>query len=513
MRLTAFLRPPIRPRWSFLAGAVLLGAGVAVGQVPFSLWYLALPALSLLLRLAAGSSPGWICFAAGIGYVAAGMFWITEPFMVEPEIYGWMAPFALLLMGAGMGAFWALGAGLGAKLGHTPGRRTLGVALGLAASDAVRSYAFTGFPWILFGHVWVDTPVVQADAWIGPIGLSLVTLLIAATPWVVERRWFRGGMTGLAALGLLWWAGLERLNAPEPVRMDPPQLRIVQPNATQSLKWDPRYALPFYYRHLDLTAQPPAPGAPKPDLVIWPETAVPFLLDDAGGRLAEISDAAGGAPVAVGIQRSDGPLYYDSIAMVGPGGKVEDVYDKVHLVPFGEYIPLGDYLADFGIHAFAAREGNGYTSGKGQALFDLGPKLGHVMPLICYEDVFPQDIRRAPGRPDWIMVVTNDAWFGNISGPWQHLALSQLRAIEFGLPVARSANTGVSALIDAKGRIVRDIGMNTQGVIDAPLPPALPETIYAKTGDWPAVAAIILLLIFVLVWPRQYGVDPGYRRV
>lgn len=500
MRLFGFLKT--RPGWGVLAGAALLGMAVAAGQAPLGLWWVALPALALWLGLAR-RAPGWAGFAGGFGYAVAGMFWITEPFLVEPEVYGWMAPFALVLMAAGMGAFWAFGAGLG----HRFVGGVAGIALGLFAIDALRSYAFTGFPWILFGHIWIDTPVAQASAWIGPLGLGLLTLSLAAAPWLLPRA--AGIGVSAAVLAVVWGAGHARLAAPDPAPGSV-TVRLVQPNATQALKWDPAYRLEFFYRHLDLTAMPPKPGAPHPDLVIWPETAVPFLLNDAGDGLRMAAEAAGGAPVAIGIQRSDGARYYNSLAIVAPDGTVGQVYDKVHLVPFGEYMPWGDQLARIGISAFAAREGNGYTAGRAEAVLDLG-RLGRVQPLICYELIFPQDIRRAPERPDWIMLVTNDAWFGALSGPWQHLAQARLVAIEFGLPVARAANTGVSAMIDAKGRMLDHLGMDEMGVIDAALPSPLPPTLYSRTGDVPVL--LLGLAVAILLLGRNNRVDRPARRV
>lgn len=506
MHLKRFLST--RPRWRSLLAAVALGGLVAAGQAPVGLWYVALPALGLILWRAA-AAPGWTAFAAGFGYALAGMFWIVEPFMVEPDVYGWMAPFALVFMAAGMGAFWAAGA-QGARLGRGRAARIGGVAVGLVAMDAFRSHAFTGFPWILFGHLWIGTPVAQAAAWIGPIGLSLVTLLLAALPAMLPLR--RGLPLALAVLAALWGAGSLRLSAPEPPRAAPVNVRIVQPNAEQALKWDPRYSLEFFYRHLDLTAEAPAPGKPAPDVVLWPETAVPFLLNDPGDGLRMASDAAGGVPVAIGIQRSEGARYYNSLAMIGAGGTVSHVYDKVHLVPFGEYMPFGDTLARIGISAFAAQHGNGYSAGQREEVLDLGP-LGKAQPLICYESIFPQDVGRVAQRPDWIMLVTNDAWFGQLSGPWQHLAQAQLLAIEYGLPVARAANTGVSAMIDAYGRISAHLGMGEMGVIDAALPASLPPTPYSRSGDWPSVAATVLLGLIILALRRNNRVDPMVRRV
>ena len=259
--LRAGFRAPLRPRWQSLLGALVLGALVAAGQAPLSLWWIALPALAGVIWLAAGQrwagSVAWIGFAAGFGYALAGMFWIVEPFMVEAEVYGWMAPFALILMAAGMGVFWALGFGLGAQIGPGPGGRALGIALGMAASDALRSYVFTGFPWILIGHIWIGTPVAQAAAFVGPLGLSLITMGIAAAPAMAATlRKGRGvALLGVALLGLgaIWLGGAARLAAPVAPRTDPIHLRLVQPNAAQNLKWLPQYRMKFFDRLLRLT--------------------------------------------------------------------------------------------------------------------------------------------------------------------------------------------------------------------------------------------------------------------
>jgi apolipoprotein N-acyltransferase len=499
MRMPPLFRAPRRPGWRQLAVALALGAGVAAGQAPLGWWFIALPALMGVIYLVSNqkttSQAGWSGFAAGFGYALAGMFWIVEPFFVEPEVYGWMAPFALVFMAAGMGLFWALGAWIGARLGRGPGSRALGVALGFAVSDALRSYVLTGFPWILLGHIWIGTPVAQAAAIIGPLGLSLLTALIAAAPSLARGARGAGfAGAGLVALGALWLAGQARLDAPDPVRAPPIHLRLVQPNAPQALKWLPEYRMDFFFRHLDLTAQAPAPGTPKPDLIIWPETAVPFLLDRPGDGLQMVAEAAGGVPVALGIQRMEGARYFNSLAVIGPDARVTAVYDKVHLVPFGEYMPLGDLAARFGISAFAAQAGNGYSAGGTETVLDLGT-LGHVQPLICYEAVFPQDLRRVAARPDWLMQVTNDAWFGTLSGPWQHFAQARLRAIELGLPLARAANTGVSAMVDAKGRVTAALGVGVQGALDADLPAALPPTVYARWGDAPILGIIVALIL------------------
>jgi len=249
----------------------------------------------------------------------------------------------------------------------------------------------------------------------------------------------------------------------------------------------------FYDRQIRFSAEGRAANLPRPDLVIWPETAVPILLEDAGPMLAQIG-AAVGAPVLLGIQRFEGMRLMNSALVIGPDGAQRGLYDKHHLVPFGEYVPFGDLMAKFGIYGFAASEGQGYSAGPGPLLLDLGPKIGRALPLICYEAVFPQDVNAAPERPDLLVQITNDGWFGEISGPYQHLVQARFRAIEQGLPMVRVANTGVSAMIDPQGRVTAEIGLNTAGWVDAALSEPKGPTLYGRTGDW-AIAAVVLLLL------------------
>lgn len=478
----------------------LAGLAVAGGQAPFGLWPLALFGFAVLVWHVADAATararafrGW---AGGAGYFAGTLFWIVEPFMVEPERDGWMAPFALVLMAGGMALFW-LAAGLAAGLGRGRAGRSAGFALGLAATDLARTYVLTGFPWALAGHVWIDTPVAQAAAFAGPVGLSILTMLLAALPVGFATRRGQAGGTLVAALLLatVWAGGAARLAAPDPQRDPAIRVRLVQPNATQSLKWQPGMRQVFLDR---LISAGGGVSDRRPDLIVWPETAVPYLLEDAGGVLDEALAISGGAPMAIGVQRAEGLRYFNSLAAVGPDGSVMATYDKHHLVPFGEYIPFGDLLGRFGVSAFAAQEGYGYTAGPGARVLDLG-RAGKVLPLICYEAVFPQDLRAAPERADWILQVTNDGWFGELAGPWQHLAQARLRAIEQGLPFLRAANTGISAVIDAKGRMVAHLPLDTYDWLDADVPGALPATFYAGAGDWPATI-LLLAALLVLFW-------------
>ncbi len=503
-------RRPVWPGWRALAFPVALGLLVATGQAPLGFWWAAVPALALLtFRLAAAAEAGpriWAAWAAGTGHFAGCLFWIVEPFLVDPARDGWMAPFALVLMAGGMALFWAL-AGAAAGIGRGPATRALAFAAGLAGADLLRSYLFTGFPWALTGHVWIGTPVMQVAALIGPIGLCLATTVAAASPALgrTPRGRLVAGAAGAGMLAAVWFAGQTRLAEPDTARDPAIRVRIVQPNATQALKWRADMWDEFLRRQMEATA---LPADPPLDLIVWPETAVPWLIDRTGTLFQEMMTASGGVPVALGIQRGEGARYFNSLAVIDANGAVAAVYDKWHLVPFGEYVPAGDLAARFGIRAFAATAGFGYSAGPGPRLLDLG-RAGVVLPLICYEAVFPQDLRAAERvsgrRADWILQVTNDGWFGALAGPYQHLALARLRAVEQGLPLLRAANTGVSAVIDAKGRVLARLALDTVGHLDAAVPPALPPTLYARTGDAPATVLISVALLGLFVAWRAAG--------
>ncbi|MCE6968766.1 apolipoprotein N-acyltransferase [Cereibacter sphaeroides] len=470
---------------AFAAGLVM-----ATGQAPLGLWWLALPALVALTGLVASAATArraaLLALLGGAGHFALALSWIVEPFLIDVERYGWMAPFALVLMAFGLALFWGAAGWLSGRL--APGHRAIGFATTLAAAELARGYLLTGFPWAMIGHVWVGAWPAQVASLVGPSGLTLMTTLAAALP--VALRW-RGLALSAALVGAMAGFGLWRLGQPEP---EPPglTLRLVQPNAAQSMKWDPALAASHFGRLLSFTA-----AGPRPDLAIWPETSVPYMLDRSPGLLEEVAASGRGAPVVIGIQRGEGWRFWNSLAVVAPDARLVATYDKHHLAPFGEYVPLGDLMFDlFGLRAFAAQEGYGYSAGDGPKVLDLGPRLGRVLPLICYEAVFPQDLR-TDTRADWILQITNDAWFGTFNGPYQHLAQTRLRAIEQGLPLVRVANTGVSALIDARGRVLAELPLGQAGYKDVALPAPLPATPFSKLGEMPVLFVLAGLCGFL----------------
>ena len=483
--------------------AALAGAVAALGHAPFDLWPITPLGLAALL-LIAGRRTGvrdwaWLFWAAGTGYFAVSLHWIVEPFFVDAATHGWMAPFALALMAGGMALFWALAGGLAARVAP-PGPLRMPFALVLLVlAEAARAQVFTGFPWAHPGHVLIASDLLALAAWTGPHGLTAVTLAVAGgLAWFAARR----SWIGAAALSIGFaMAGVLPGTPAAPVASaDAPVVRLIQPNAPQDQKWLPEMIPVFFQRGLTLTAA--ASEGPAPDLVIWPETSLPVLLDRSETARARLAQAAG-APLIIGAQRFDGTRAANTLVLLDADGAIDSVYDKHHLVPFGEYLPFDDLMSRIGLRGLAALP-VGYRAGPGPAVLDLGARLGRSFAMICYEAIFPGYIRQV-ARPDWMVHITNDAWFGQFSGPYQHLALARLRAAEQGLPVLRAANTGISAVIDARGGVVAALPLGVSGHLDAPLPPPLPATAYARLGDGPVLGGALLLALILAGLARLRG--------
>lgn len=488
-----------RKRWSDLPrlARIVLPIGVGMvaglGQAPFYLPILSLVAFAAafaLLSISEGSKQaarlGWL-FA--LGYFALTLQWLVSPFLVEPEKHAWMAPFAVFFLAGGLALLWSAAFAMARWLGAGA------LIVTLPMAELARAYVFTGFPWGMPAYGVVNSWFGQAASTVGSHGLNVLFLIIAFSLFLLATAETRGRLiaTGISLLGLV--ALLPLADAPEDAATTAGTIRLVQPNAPQHQKWDPLYAPIFFDRALEYTA---AEG--DPDLVIWPETSLPASLPGGDWALAQIAEAASGTPVVFGANRYDGFLVYNAAVFMDGQGELSQTYDKHHLVPFGEYMPFGELLARFGIHGLAASEGRGFSAGPGAQLMDLGA-LGKALPLICYEAVFPHDVGSSSERPGFLMQVTNDAWFGTFSGPHQHLAQARMRAIEQGLPMVRAANTGISALIDEKGRVLKALPLNEAGFIDVSLPAPEVATPYSHTGDLPVL--LVLTLSLLGLWIRQ----------
>lgn len=470
--------------------AIALGALAGLGQAPQGWWLLTLCAVAFWLSRPALTGrgaflQGWLF---GLGYFAVSLRWIVSPFLVDPAATGWMAPFGLAFMAAGAALFWGVSRWIGFRIAPTS---LVVTALMIVLAEVTRSYILTGFPWALLGHVWIDTPLAQLAAFGGPHLLTAVTLgLAACLAWAAQKRWV--AFVGLV-FAALCWIGLTVGPAPT---NDGPIVRLIQPNAKQSEKWNPERAQVFFNRMIDFTGQ-----GDVPDLIVWPETAISYLLEYATPELDLVAEAARGAPTVLGINRSEGQRFYNVLLVLEQGGIVSSVYDKAHIVPFGEYFPGGELLGKFGIDSFAASTGGAFTAGSAPRNVTI-PGIGSARPLICYEGIFAEEIGTVD-RPRLMILITNDAWFGPSAGPKQHLAQARLRAIEQGLPMVRVANTGISAMIDARGRVTAQIGMNESNYLDAPLPLARAATIYSEHGDWPILLVILSTLLGGAVRARR----------
>lgn len=511
--------------WLLRALALAAGAGAALAHPPFGL----LPGLlgyALLFHLTDktdGLRPirsaffrGWL---AGFAYFLIGCWWVAEAFLVDAKGQGWMAPIALILLPGGLALFWGAACGLYRWLRPPTEQhratvwRVLGFAGLLAALEWLRGHVLTGFPWNLPGETWVaGSAPSQFASVVGAYGLTWLTIAIAAAfaaPFGPDGR--RAGLrvAGAAILALvgLYVFGLVRLSgAPGP---DPtaPLIRVVQANVEQEKKYDEASFRSIVERYVTLTARPSATGR-VPDIVVWPEGAIPAAVNDylapGSWTLDAIRASLGpGQLLLLGGYRAGGspanPDYFNSLLAlraVPEGLRVDGVYDKHRLVPFGEFLPAEPVLAGLGLKNLA-QVGDGFSHGPPPAPVRI-PGAPDVQPLICYEALFPGLVRRAINggatRPRWILNISNDAWFGVTSGPWQHLNIASYRAIENGLPIVRATPTGVSAFVDAHGRAdpSQRLGLGKMNVIDLRLPKEISTTPYAYLGQ----TLFTLLLLF-----------------
>jgi apolipoprotein N-acyltransferase len=459
---------------AFGLGALSAAALPPVCAVPVLL--LAMPGLLALVDATSGplgaARRGWWF---GYGHSLLGLYWVTEAILFEAARFWWLVPLAVPALAAVMAVFMAIPVGL-ARLAPKGWPRVLALAGAWVLADLARQFIATGFPWNPLGSVW-EMPgapgdvMIQPAAWIGVPGLTFVTILLTTLP-ALGWRW-RG--VSLAALACWIGVGVARLQVPLP---PPSGVKVVlaQGNVAQGQKWDRAFVVRIFERYLDLTRDGLARAGSGPAVVVWPETASPFLLQTDAAARAAIAEAAGDHPALVGAVRFDqGDRPRNSLFAVLPGGTVDGVYDKWHLVPFGEYQPSWFPLP------IQVVPGGGFQFGPGPRTLHV-PGLPPVGPLICYEAIFPGQVVDEADRPAWMVNVTNDAWFGNSSGPRQHLAAARMRAVEEGLPLLRAANTGISAAFDPRGHELARLGMGRMGTLVVDLPAALAPTFFARFG-------------------------------
>ncbi len=457
---------------------------------------------------------GFIGWAFGFGFFLASIYWVGYAFYVDAERHAVLMPFAVAGLSAGLAFFYAGATVLAAAMWRRGYARFFAFAFAFFCADVARGYLLTGFPWNLFGEALAaNAPHMQAAAYIGVYGLTLAALLIfpapaalIAAPEARHARLWAPILLGVVALAGSYAFGVYRLPGSWG-EVEGTRVRIVQPNIPQQERWKPENQSWIFRNLISLSRS----GVNGEDVsafthVIWPESALPFFLaynnEIASTQVRDILAALipPNATFIVGAERREGlfPVedrytlnrVYNSLFVLGEGAKIRSIYDKVHLVPFGEYVPLAGVMTALGMRAFSHLL-RGFDEGQSQASAIRTPQAPDFLPLICYEIIFPGRVADLRERPGWFVNVTNDAWFGKSTGPYQHLHQARIRATEEGLPVMRAANTGISAVIDPFGRVIAQLGLGEAGVIDHGLPKAIPATFYEKTR----LPAFIFLLL------------------
>jgi apolipoprotein N-acyltransferase len=424
-------------------------------------------------------SAGWWF---GTGHFAAGFYWVSHAFLVQPEIYGWMIPFALLGLGGGLAIFPMLAIWASWRLTDGLVRRAVLLAVFWSVAEFARGHLLTGFPWNLLGHVWaIDPAPMQFASVVGVYGLSFVTAMFATLPAAVigGSRGRLAAVAGLLIAVLLWGGGAARLalsGAEEPVvalsdlAPDVPVIQIVQPNIPQREKWVPELQNQHFTQLLEMSRRPAEMSPDQKRIVIWPETAATFFVETRPKARLQMAAMLGEDDILItGAPRTyprdtDEYKVWNAIQVIDPRGEIVASFDKFHLVPFGEYVPFRSILPfpklTAGRTDFSAGPGPQTLSVAGMPSFS---------PLICYEVIFPDAVVDNENRPDWLLNVTNDGWFGHSAGPYQHMAAARFRAVEEGIPLVRAAYTGVSVMFDAYGRKLADLPLREGGVLVHPL--------------------------------------------
>lgn len=475
----------------------LAGALAGWFHAPYNFWPLCFVVFPLLALAVARAQSVQQAFGRGwlfaVGYFVAGLYWIAHALFVDIAQFWWALPLAVLALPVLLALFWGAAAGLACAVTPSGPGRVVALAATLGLAEWLRGHVLTGFPWLLPAYMWVDVaPVRLMAAYVGAYGVSLWVFLISVFPalWFAgplsrtERRLSRYSLLVLALLPLLSYL-LPPLQGDRQMA-----LRLVQPSIEQSLKLNPAMREQMLQRLLALTAQPGTP-----DLIIWPESAVPYLLDErADIRLAIASALPPGSVLATGaVRRQDGRLY-NSVLFMQADGSIIAHYDKAHLVPFGEYIPVRDFLPFDPVAG-----GIDFTAGPGPRTVHLG-RLPSVGALVCYEVLFPGHVADKQDLPQWLLNLTNDGWYGVTHGPYQHFALTRFRAVETGRPLVRVANTGVSGTINADGAVSSLTELGDIVAKDIILNVQVRQTLYQRLYDIPlflACFSLLLILYFV----------------
>jgi apolipoprotein N-acyltransferase len=511
--------------WGWKRAGIAIAAGIlsALAMAPFNAWPVLFLTFPVLVWLIDGAAAGkWrgvpaaalsgFCF--GIGYFVPGLYWTGYAFFVDAATFAWLSPFAVLGLPAYLALYPALGFAAARLFWTRDALRIIVLAIALTASEWLRGHLLTGFPWNAYGYA-LSAPLALAQiaSVIGLWGMTLLAVAIFASPATLiegksRRRPWIAPVAALATLLALGIFGAVRLSLLPTRMVSNVKLRIMQPNLQQDVKFNysaKQQVMQKYLALSDRATGPQSTGVRDASILIWPESAFPFFLTREADAMAQIADLLPkGTVLITGAVRvpDDAPpgrpvtRAYNSVYVIDHDGSVLSIYDKLHLVPFGEFLPFQDWMEKLGFTQLTKVQG-GYIPGLRRRPLDI-PNAPRALPLICYEAIFSGEVADRGDRAGWIVNLTNDGWFGISTGPYQHLQQARLRAIEEGLPVVRAANTGISAVVDPVGRIVARLGLGIEGVLDANLPAAIAPTIYARHPNIPPIVMVLIALVFVV---------------
>jgi apolipoprotein N-acyltransferase len=502
--------------WKRAVIALVAGALSALAMAPFNAWpvlFLTFPVVVWLIDGAGAGRMRGVPAAAmagwwfGLGYFVPGLYWIGYAFLVDASTFAWLIPFAVLGLPAYLALFTAFGFALARLVWTRDASRVLALAACLTLSEWLRGQVLTGFPWNAFGYALSEPlALAQTASLVGLWGMTFLSVAIFASPAVLVDGTSRGrkpwiapvvAVSMLIAMGIF---GVVRLSLQPTTDVAGVKLRIMQPNLQQDARFNYSAKAEVMQKYLalsDRASGPQSTGVRDTNILIWPESAFPFFLIKEADALAQIADLISKGTVLItgAVRPPDLPpgvritRAYNSIYVIDHDGSILSVYDKLNLVPFGEFLPFQNLMEKLGFEQLTKVQG-GFIAGTVRHTMKI-PNAPRMLPLICYEAIFPGDIAARDDRAGWIVNLTNDGWFGISTGPYQHLQQARMRAIEQGLPLVRAANTGVSAVIDPLGRIVARLGLGVEGVLDSSLPAAIAPTVYVRIGD--ALAAMLPL--------------------
>jgi len=502
--------------WRRAAAAFLAGGFAALSQPPFDFFAACLIAFPVLVWLldGAASEPGEgfirralrpfaIGWWFGFGYFLVGLWWTGKALLVEADLFAWALPLAVFGLPALLAIFYGLATAIGRAMWSDGAARIAALAFGFAVAEFLRTFALTGFPWNSVGQAAMPVPVMmQSLSAVSMIGINGLAVFVFAAPALLAAP--AGRRLGLSIAALLaalhFGYGFARLATVDATPETLVTVRIVQPSINQAVKWDAQMRDRIFSTYLEMSARP---ADETPDLIVWPETALPFILSERPDALVAFSELLeDGQSLFAGAVRTEGSgtstRYYNAVVALNDEGELYDAVDKVWLVPFGEYLPFAGVLSRFGMARLVQSVSDFSTGGQRRAIATASGAT--AMPFICYEVIFPGIAGHGDLDADMLLNITNDAWFGRSPGPYQHFRQAQLRAVEGGRPLVRAANNGISGVVDAYGRVVDAFALDAVGVLDVDVPrqravgmgnpPLVGWGILAVLGLWAAAGAL-----------------------